>query len=102
MTDTRVILVTIAGPGGYVDVGVRSDATPAELAECLGDVLGVTPGVSVAEHRSPPRPGGPPNRRSLIRASVPLAEAGVLDGDIVVFTGAGQAVAGERGTRPHD
>jgi hypothetical protein len=97
-----VVLVTIAGPGGHVDVGVRSDATPADLVGHLGPVLGLTSAGWAAERRSPPRPGGRPALRAGIQASVPLAEAGVADGDIVVFTEVGLPAAGERGTTAHD
>jgi hypothetical protein len=85
VTATRVILVTVAGPGGNVDVGVRSDATPADLAGSLGPVIGVSPAVPVADHRAPPRPGVPQGRRAVLRAGAPLAEAGVADGDLVLF-----------------
>ena len=114
MNDGRVILVTVAWPGGNVDLGVRSDVTLADLADHVGAVLGGAPAASTAEHWSAPRPGGPPGRRSAIAAGVPLAEIGVLDGDYIVFTEvgqftgagqfteAGQAAAWKRGTRPHD
>lgn len=109
MTDGRVILVTVAWPGGNVDLGVRSEVTVADLADHVGAVLGGAPAASTAEHWSAPRPGGPPGRRSAIAAGVPLAEIGVLDGDFIVFTEvgqfagarqfreAGQAAAGKRG-----
>jgi hypothetical protein len=84
----RVILVTVAGPSGHVDVGVRSDATPADLAWHLGTTLGVSATGSAAEHWSPPRPTGTPALRFMMSRGVSLAEAGVLDGDMVVFTGA--------------
>lgn len=102
MSDARVILVTVAGPGGHVDIGVRSDATPAELAVHLSGVLGLASATPTAEHRSPPRPGGPPARWSVMRTGVPLSEAGVVDGDVLIFTEADQSAvpaAWERGTR---
>lgn len=85
MTAARVLLVTIAGPSGHVDVGVRSDATPAELAIALSPVIGVGPALPVIEHRSPPRPGVPLGRRVLLDPHSELAEAGVADGDLVLF-----------------
>jgi hypothetical protein len=97
MSAGRVILITVAGPSGHVDVGVRSDATPADLADALGRVIGVGHVIGVGpvvgagrsgtviEHRSPPRPGVPDGRRVSIRPETALAEAGVADGDLVLF-----------------
>lgn len=96
--DVRVILVTVVGPGGQVDIGVRSDATPADLAWHLGSVIGIGAAGATAEHWSSPRPAGGPALRRAMPPSAPLAEAGVLDGDLVVFTQA----AGERGTAAYD
>ena len=97
MTAARVIMVTVAGPAGQMDVGVRSDATPAELAASLGDVLGIGPARPVAEHRSPPRPGSRQGQRVPLSLGISLAGAGVADGDVLLFwrtgDGAGQAVA---------
>lgn len=98
MNDTRVILLTVAGPGGHVDVGVRADVTPADLAVCLGQVVGIDQAASAAELWSAPRPGGPAGRRTMIYAGVPLAQAGVLDGDVVLFTPAGDPRSAERGS----
>jgi type VII secretion system (Wss) protein YukD len=81
----RVILVTVAGPAGHVDIGVRSDVTPAELADSLSAVLGIGGSAPVAEHRSPPRPGDLRGRRAPLPPRLPLAQAGVADGDLVVF-----------------
>jgi hypothetical protein len=81
----RVILLTVAGPAGQMDVGVRSDATPAELAASLGDMLGVGPARPVAEHRSPPRPGSRLGERALLSLGTSLAAAGVADGDLLLF-----------------
>jgi hypothetical protein len=91
MSAARVILITVAGPGGHVDVGVRSDATPEDLAEALGGVIGVSRATSVIEHRSPPRPGVPDGGRALVRPGTVLADAGVADGDLVLFRAAGGA-----------
>jgi hypothetical protein len=85
MSAVRVILVTVAGPGGHVDIGVRSDATPAELIRSLSSVLGIGTSWPLAEHRAPPRPGEPRGRRVPLQADLSLAEAGVADGDLVVF-----------------
>lgn len=91
MTAARVILITVAGPRGHVDIGVRSDATPAELADALGSVLGVGAAARVIEHRSPPRPGVPAGQRVLVGADTALAEAQVADGDLVLFIAAGSS-----------
>jgi hypothetical protein len=91
MSAARVILITVAGPGGHVDVGVRSDATPEDLADALGGVIGVSRTTSVIEHRSPPRPGVPDGGRALVRPGTVLADAGVADGDLVLFRAAGGA-----------
>lgn len=85
MSAIRVILITVAGPGGHVDVGVRSDATAAELAVSLAPVLGISPPWPIAEHRAPPRPGEPRGRRTLLEPGTVLADAGVTDGDLVLF-----------------
>jgi hypothetical protein len=85
MSAVRVILITVAGPSGHVDVGVRSDATPADLVDALGTVIGVSPAATVIEHRSPPRPGVPDGGRALVGSATALAEAGVADGDLVLF-----------------
>lgn len=81
----RVILVTVAGPDGHVDVGVRSDVTPEELASSLSAVLGIREPWPAAEHRSPPRPGDPRGSRAMLVPGVPLSDAGVSDGDLIVF-----------------
>jgi hypothetical protein len=81
-----VILITASGPGGnQVDVGVRSDATPAELVMSLGSVLGVGLGGTIAEHHAPPRPGVPRGARARLDVDRPLAESGVVDGDMIIF-----------------
>ena len=85
MSAVRVILITVAGPSGHVDVGVRSDATPGDLVDALGTVIGVSPAATVIEHRSPPRPGVPDGGRALVGSATALAEAGVADGDLVLF-----------------
>jgi hypothetical protein len=101
MSAARVILVTVAGPAGQMDVGVRSDATPSELAAALGSMLGVSLTRSVAEHRSPPRPGSRQGQRTVLGPATSLAAAGVADGDLVLFRrteeGLGQAPAPPHG-----
>ncbi len=82
---TRVVLVTASGPAGQVDVGVRSDATPADLASSLASVLGVGIGPAVVEHHAPPRPGAPTGNRVRLDAYTSLAESGVADGDLIAF-----------------
>jgi hypothetical protein len=82
---TRVVLVTAAGPAGQVDIGVRSDATPADLAISLGGVIGVGAGPTVAEHHAPPRPGVPQGTRVRLDAHASLAASGVADGDLITF-----------------
>jgi hypothetical protein len=85
MSAARVILITVAGPRGHVDIGVRSDATPGDLADALGAVIGVSPAATIIEHRSPPRPGVPEGGRALVGSGAALAETGVADGDLVLF-----------------
>lgn len=85
MTAARVLLVTVASPAGQLDVGVRCDATPADVARALGAVLGLRPGRLTAEHRSPPRPGAPAGVRAALQPTVPLADAGVADGDLILL-----------------
>ena len=104
MTAVRVILITVAGPGGHVDVGVRSDVTPAELAASLHAVIGVSQAWPAAEHRAPPRPSQPRGRRSRLAPGDSLAGAGVADGDLVLFRSdvnpdvrAGHARSGQTG-----
>ncbi|MGN6681692.1 MAG: hypothetical protein ACTHKL_28325 [Streptosporangiaceae bacterium] len=81
----RVVLVTASGPGGQVDVGVRSDATPADLASSLASVIGVGIGPAVVEHHAPPRPGVPLGTRERMDAYTSLADSGVADGDLITF-----------------
>lgn len=88
-TAAQVILITVAGPGGQADVGVRADATPAAVAAALPRVAGPGAARLAAEHRGPPRPGTPAGVRAALSMSAPLGEAGVADGDVVVFTAAG-------------
>jgi|SRR5215475_2999328 len=90
---TRVVLVTASGPGGQVDVGVRSDATPADLASSLASVLGVGIGPAVVEHHAPPRPGTPMGTRVRLDAYTSLADSGVADGDLIAFKTPGEAAA---------
>jgi hypothetical protein len=85
MSAVRVILITVAGPRGHVDVGVRSDARPADLADALGTVIGVSPAATIIEHRSPPRPGVPEGGRARVGSDTALDEAGIADGDLVLF-----------------
>jgi hypothetical protein len=85
MSAIRVVLVTASGPGGQVDVGVRSDATPADLVDSLGSVIGVGPGGSAAEHHAPPRPGAPQGIKVRLRPYTSLADSGVADGDMIIF-----------------
>ena len=93
---TRVVLVTASGPGGQVDVGVRSDATPADLASSLASVIGVGIGPAVVEHHAPPRPGVPMGTRARMDAYTSLADSGVADGDLITFRTAGEAAATRR------
>jgi hypothetical protein len=87
VSDLRVILVTVMGPGGVsTDVGARADATPRDLAAHLGPALGIDPALPVVHHHAPQRPGGQAARQRLIRADLPLSESGVLDGDSLLFT----------------
>jgi hypothetical protein len=87
MTSLRVILVTASGPGGnQVDVGVRSDATPAELVMSIGNVLGVGLTGTIVEHHAPPRPGVPRGTRARLDFDLPLTDSGVVDGDMIIFT----------------
>ncbi len=90
MSAARVVLITASGPGGQVDVGVRSDATPADLADALGSVIGVGvigagPGGSAAEHHAPPRPGAPQGTKTRLPPLASLADSGVADGDMIIF-----------------
>ncbi len=85
MSGTRVVLITAAGPGGQVDIGVRSDATPKDLVSSLGSVIGVVQGSSVVEHHAPPRPGVPQGRRTQLTSNASLADSGVADGDMIIF-----------------
>jgi hypothetical protein len=98
MTGMRVVLITASGPGGQVDVGVRSDTTPAELVMSLGAVLGVGLAGSVAEHHAPPRPGVPRGLRVRLNVDRPLADNGVADGDMIIFRKSA-AEAGGSGAR---
>jgi hypothetical protein len=89
-----VVLITASGPGGQVDVGVRADATPAELAGSLGALIGVSDGWSSVEHHAPPRPGVPQGTRVRLADRASLADGGVADGDLLIFRRAVSAVGG--------
>ena len=102
MTTIPVILITVAGPAGHVDIGVRSDVTPAQLAVSLGDVLGTGPGWAGGEHRAPPRPGDPRGLRVQLRPDRSLADAGVADGDLVIFGNAAESSRPAENARPAD
>lgn len=84
-TDARVILVTVTGPGGNVDLGVRADATTTDLVTQLRQVLGLTTAALAVEHMTPPRPGGGHGRRTPIPPGSTLGAVGVADGDVIVF-----------------
>ena len=89
MITVPAVLITAAGPGGHVDIGVRSDASVAELAASLGPILGIGPPWPGAEHRAPPRPGEPGGRRARLGPETSLAQAGIADGDLIIFDRAG-------------
>src|SRR5215468_4038372 len=93
---TRVVLVIASGPGGQVDVEMRSDATPADLANSLASVIGVGIGPAVVEHHAPPRPGVPIGTRTRMDAYTSLADSGVADGDLITFRTAEKAAATRR------
>jgi hypothetical protein len=84
-TDARVILVTVTGPSGKVDLGVRADATTIDLATQLRQVLGLTTAALAVEHLTPPRPGGVHARRTPISPGSTLGAVGVADGDVISF-----------------
>lgn len=87
-TDARVILVTVTGPGGKVDLGVRADATTTDLVTQLRQVLGLTTAATLAvEHVTAPRPGGVHARRTPIPPGSTLGAVGVADGDVILFRG---------------
>jgi hypothetical protein len=95
----RVVLVTASGHGGQVDVGVRSDATPADLASALASAIGVGTGPAVVEHHAPPRPGVPQGTRVRMDAYTSLADSGVADGDLITFRTPGEAAGKRRPNR---
>jgi hypothetical protein len=90
VTGMRVVLITASGPGGQVDIGVRSDVTAAELVMSLGTVLGVGIAGTIAEHHAPPRPGVPRGLRVRLDIDAPLADSGVVDGDMIILKGAAE------------
>jgi hypothetical protein len=98
--DARVILVTIVGPGGQVDVGVRSDATAADLAWHLGAVIGIGAGGAVAEHWTPPRPGGAQALRQPLSPVVLADAAGARGSERTAAPPV--AATHERGTAAND
>ena len=65
MKGLRVLLVTMVGPGGQVDVAVRADVPLWELAAAVAGAVGSVP-------------DGPGLDRT-------LAEAGAVDGDVILL-----------------
>jgi WXG100 protein secretion system (Wss), protein YukD len=87
----RVLLLTVRGPEGQVDVAAREDASVADLvtavSESLGDT-GVAATDSLDDHPEPP----PSAERSALSAerTIPktatLAQAGLLDGHVLTVS----------------
>jgi hypothetical protein len=77
----RVLLVTIAGPRGQVDVAVRADVPVSELAAAVAGAVGaVSEGSMVTVE---PGDGRRPTRR--VPMGQTLADAGAVDGDVVLL-----------------
>jgi len=73
MKAPRVVLVTLAGISGSVDVAVRTDVPVEELVRLVGEMIGHD-GDYLARHRG-----------IQLAPSITLADANVVDGDVVEF-----------------
>ncbi len=97
MKAPRVVLVTLAGISGSVDVAVRTDVPVEELVRLVGDVIGHNRDY-LARHRGIP-----------LGLSTTLADTNVVDGDVVEFAPlttlrdriANQATAAPKGAGVH-
>jgi WXG100 protein secretion system (Wss), protein YukD len=83
----RVLLLTVRGPEGQVDVAAREDASVAELvaavAETLGDRFVATEGSSDGHGEpAPSAPSAVSGERSVPKTAT-LAQAGLLDGHVL-------------------
>lgn len=105
MRPARVLLLTVVGVDGEVDVAVRADVAVGELVQLLGDVVGApseaetAPGslgagpVALAAHSKAPTkaPTTTPMTTPLPSSST-LLDAGLVDGDVVeLFPGKREA-----------
>lgn len=102
MNAPRVLLLTVRGPGGQVDVAAREDATVAELvtavAESLGDTVVATTVTAAGNGKTPPAGERP------VAKTATLTQAGLLDGHVLtvsddVITVDDQVVASAEGAQ---
>jgi WXG100 protein secretion system (Wss), protein YukD len=79
----RVILLTLRGPGGQVDVAAREDASVAELVAAVAESLGdtVVPATDTLDRQDPP-----PSAERAIPKTATLAQAGLLDGHVLTVS----------------
>jgi hypothetical protein len=77
----RVLLVSVVGPSGQADVAARADVSLADLAAAVAGAVGPVPHDTVV--RVEPGDGQRATRRA--RLGQTLADAGAVDGDVVVF-----------------
>ncbi len=81
MNAPRVLLVTVRGPEGQVDVAAREDVSVAELVAAVAETLGKT--VVPTTNSSDRRPEPSPSAERSVPRSATLAQAGLLDGHVL-------------------
>jgi hypothetical protein len=77
----RVLLVSVVGPSGQADVAARADVSLGDLAAAVTGAVGPIPQDAVV--RVEPGDGRRATRRTRLEQT--LADAGAVDGDVVVF-----------------
>ena len=77
----RVLLLTVRGPEGQVDVAARGSVSVSELVATVAETLGET--VVVTTDSSDRRPEPSPSRERHVAKSATLAQAGLLDGHVL-------------------
>jgi hypothetical protein len=81
----RVLLVTLVGPGGQMDVAARADVPIEELLGTVGGVI--VPGARPLAATLAPGRGGERPRPLALHSG--LSASGVVDGDTVVVRALG-------------
>lgn len=104
MNPSKVLLITLVGPSGEVDVAVRADLPASELLPAFNELVGMGRGQSTggggaepsssgrsqrAEGPNPGRPAGQGQAGRDIPLGGTLADAGIVDGTVLYLYRAG-------------